>query len=163
MRFIVGLHRFLGFSFKDGRAPTAERFCASFGLTLDVTSLGRRQARGGRKGGLPACEENGLPANDAVIFAKAEGNTMTADVPRKKLKHLSTHVAMAAQTSVAFSQGLALGGQQSGMSSVAEVTAVSRDLALTPALPAAGKIATDRAIRSTTMVRAMLMAGLARK
>src|SRR5262249_20188774 len=71
---------------------------ASFGLTRDVTSSGRRQARGGRKGGLPACEENELAANDAVIFAKAEGNTMTADVPRK-LKHLSAQVAMAPQSS----------------------------------------------------------------
>src|SRR5262245_43823101 len=74
---------------------------ASFGLTRHVTSSGRRQARGGRKGGLPACEENGLAANDAVIFAKAEGDTMTADV-----KHLSAQVAIAAQTSVAFSHGL---------------------------------------------------------
>jgi hypothetical protein len=76
-----------------------------------------------------------LAANDAVIFAKAEGNTMTADVPRK-LKHLSAQVAIAAQTSVAFSQGL----QQSGMSSVMETPAASGDFTLTPALPAAGRI-----------------------
>ena len=133
---------------------------ASFGLTRDVTSSGRRQARGGRKGGLPACEENGLAANDAVIFAKAEGNTMTADVPRK-LKHLSAQVAMAPQSSMAFSHGLALCGQQSGMSSVMETPAASGDFTLTPALAAAGSSATDSAIRSVTMVRAMLMAGLA--
>jgi hypothetical protein len=82
-----------------------------------------------------------LAANDAVIFAKAEGNTMTADVPRK-LKHLSVQVAIAAQTSVAFSHGL----QQSGMSSVMETPAASGDLTLTPALPAAGRIATEKAI-----------------
>jgi hypothetical protein len=101
-----------------------------------------------------------LAANDAVIVAKAEGNTMTADVPRK-LKHLSAQVAMAPQSSMAFSHGLALGGQQSGMSSVMEMPAASGDFTLTPALPAAGRVATDTAIRSVTMVRAMLMAGLA--
>ena len=85
---------------------------------------------------------------------------MTADVPRK-LKHLSAQVAMAAQTSVAFSQGLALCGQQSGMSSVTEMPAASGDFTLTPALPAAGSIATDSAIKSVTMMRPMLMAGLA--
>jgi len=85
---------------------------------------------------------------------------MTADVPRK-LKHLSAQVAMAPQSSMAFSHGLALGGQQSGMSSVMEMPAASGDFTLTPALAAAGSIATDRAIRSATMVRAMLMAGLA--
>jgi hypothetical protein len=156
MRFIVGLLDFsVACSKTDVRSrPNAVR--ASFGLTRHVTSSGRRQARGGRKGGLPACEENGLAANDAVIFAKAEGNTITAEVP-KKLKHLSAQVAIAAQTSVAFSHGL----QQSGMSSVMEMPAASGDFTLTPALPAAGSIATDRAIRSATMVRAMLMAALA--
>ena len=74
---------------------------------------------------------------------------MTADVPRK-LKHLSAHVAMAAQSSMAFSHGLALCGQQSGMSSVMETPAASGDF--TPALAAAGSSATDRAIRSVTMV-----------
>jgi len=42
-----------------------------------------------------------------------------------------------------------------------EMPAASGDFTLTPALAAAGSIATDRAIRSATMVRAMLMAGLA--
>ena len=98
---------------------------ASFRLARRHSS-GRSQARGGRKGGLPACEENGLATNDAVIFAKAEGNTITTDVAAR-LKHLSAQVAMAAQSSMAFSQGLALGGQQSGMSSVAEVPTASGD------------------------------------
>jgi hypothetical protein len=125
-----------------------------------VTSAGRCQARGGRKGGLLACEENGLAANGAVISAKVEANMMTADVPTKP-KHLSAQVAMAPQPSMAFSHGSALGGQQSGMSSIMDMLAACGDLTLTPALPAAGSIAIDKAIRSTTVVRPMLMAGLA--
>ena len=112
--------------------------------------------RGGRKGGLPVCEENGLPANEACIFAKVEGNTMIEDVPAKP-KHFSAQVAMAAQSSMAFSHGSALGGQQSGMPSVTDMPAGSGDLELTPAPPIAGSIATDRAIRSARMVRPMLM------
>ena len=76
---------------------------------------------------------------------------MIDDVPTK-LKHLSAHVAIAAQSSMAFSHGLALCGQQSGMSSVMETPAASGDFTLTPALAAAGSSATDRAIRSVTMV-----------
>jgi hypothetical protein len=78
---------------------------------------------------------------------------MTAHAPAK-LKHLSAHVAMAAQWSLAFSHGLALCGQQSGISSV---PAISGNFALTPAPAPAGSIATDRAIRSVTMVRPTLM------
>jgi hypothetical protein len=40
-----------------------------------------------------------LAARDAVIFAKAEGNTTTVDVPTK-LKHLSAQVAIAPQSSI---------------------------------------------------------------
>jgi hypothetical protein len=83
---------------------------------------------------------------------------MIADVPTK-LKHLRAQVAMAAQSSMAFSHGLALCGQQSGMSSVMDMTAASSDFTLTPALAAAGRTATERAIRSATMVRPVLMAG----
>lgn len=85
---------------------------------------------------------------------------MTADVSTK-LKHLSAQVAMAAQSSMTFPHGLTLWGQQSGMPSAVEMPAASGDLTVMPALAAAGRIATDRAIRSATMVRPMLMAGLA--
>jgi len=47
-----------------------------------------------------------LPANETLIFAKVEGNTMTTDAPAK-LKHFSAQVAMAAQSSMALSHGLA--------------------------------------------------------
>ena len=85
---------------------------------------------------------------------------MTADVPRK-LKHLSAQAAMAPQSSMVLSHGLALWGQQSDMSSVRYMPAASGDLTVMPALAAAGRIATDRAIRSAKMVRPMLMAALA--
>jgi hypothetical protein len=64
---------------------------------------------------------------------------------------------MAGQWSMAFSHGLALCGQQSGISSVMEMPAASGDLALAPAPAAAGSIATDRTIRSVTMARPTLM------
>jgi hypothetical protein len=87
--------------------PQPNAFRASFAFTRDVTSSGRCQARGGRKGGLPVCEENGLAANGIVMLAKVEGNSMIEDVPTK-LKHLTAQVAMVPQSSMAFSHGFAL-------------------------------------------------------
>jgi hypothetical protein len=97
-----------------------------------------------------------LPAKESVIFAEVEGNTIIEDVPAK-LKHFSAQVAMVPQPSMAFSHGLDLWGQQSDMSSVIDMSAGSGDLELTPATPAAGSIATDRATRSARMVRLMPM------
>jgi len=94
-----------------------------------------------------------LLAKNAVIFAQAEGKTMIEDNVPAKLKHLSTQVAMAAQSSIAFSHGLALCGQQSVISSIMDMSAASGDFALTPAAPAAGSIATDKAIRTARIVR----------
>src|ERR1700730_392462 len=111
------------------------------------------QTRGGRKGGLPVCGENGLLAKNAAIFAPVEGKTMIEDNVPAKLKHLSTQVAMAAQSSMAFSHGFALCGQQSVISSIMDMSAGSGDLTLTPAPPPAGSIVTDTAIRSARIVR----------
>jgi hypothetical protein len=97
-----------------------------------------------------------LPAKESVIFAEVEGNTIIEDVPAK-LKHFSAQVAMVPQPSMAFSHGLVLWGQQSDMSSVMDMSAGSGDLELTPAPPAAGSIATDRATRSARIVRLMPM------
>jgi hypothetical protein len=112
--------------------------------------------RGGRKGGLPVCEANGLAGNGIVILAKVEGNTMIDAAAPAKLKHLSAQVAMAAQSSMAFAHGSAFGGQQSGMSSIADMPAGAGDLM--PALPAAGSVATASAMRSARMVRPTFMA-----
>jgi hypothetical protein len=57
---------------------------------------------------VPVCEESGFAANDAVIFIEIEGNTIADDNVPAKLKHFSAHVAMAVQSSMAFSQGFAL-------------------------------------------------------
>jgi hypothetical protein len=93
----------------------------------------------------------------AAIFAGVEGNStmLESDVPAK-LKQFNAQVAIEAQSPMALSQGLVLGGQQS-MSSMADVEAISVGLTLRRALAAAGSIATDRAIRPARMVRPMLM------
>ena len=57
---------------------------------------------------MPVCEESGLAANDAVILAEVEGNTIADDNVPAKLKHFSAQVAMAVQSSMAFSHGFAL-------------------------------------------------------
>jgi hypothetical protein len=98
-----------------------------------------------------------LPAKNAAIFAQAEGKTMIEDNVPAKLKHLSTQVAMAAQSSMAFSHGFALCGQQSVISSIMDMSAGSGDLTFTPAPLAAGSTATDKAIRSAKIVRPMPM------
>jgi hypothetical protein len=104
---------------------------------------------------VPVCEENGLAANGVANFAKVEGNTMIEDDAPEKLKHFSAHVAMLPQSSMA--HGFALCGQQSSISSIVDMSVGAGDLGFTPALPAAGSIATDRAIRSARMVRPMRM------
>jgi hypothetical protein len=98
-----------------------------------------------------------LPAKNAAIFAQAEGKTMIEDNVPAKLKHLSTQLAMAAQSSMAFSHGFALCGQQSVISSIMDMSAGSGDLTLTPAPPAAGSTATDKAIRTARIVRPVPM------
>ena len=107
-------------------------------------------------------------AIEAGIFAELEGNTMLKNDVGAKLKHFSAQVAIEPQSPMtlsqvlAVSQGLAVWGQQSDMSSMADVSAedaVDMSAGLTPrrAPAAAGSIATDRAIRSARMVRPMLM------
>jgi hypothetical protein len=97
-----------------------------------------------------------LLANGVAIFAKVEGNTMIEDDAPAKLKHFSAQVAMVPQSSMALSHGFAF-GQQSSMSSIADMSAFAGDLTLTPAPAAAGSIATDRATRSAKTVRPMLI------
>jgi hypothetical protein len=92
--------------------------------------------------------------NEMVSVAEAEGNTTAASMPAK-LKHFSAQVAMAPQSSIAFSHGPTIRGQQSGISSVTD--AGSGDLTFAPAAPAMGRIATERATRSARMGRAIFM------
>jgi hypothetical protein len=98
-----------------------------------------------------------------MIFAKLEGNAMIEEDVPAKLKHLSTQVAMLPQSSMAWSHGFTLGGQQSCMSSLIDMSSVMDMSAwygvfeLTPAAAAAGSIATDRLTKSARMVRPVLM------
>jgi hypothetical protein len=96
-----------------------------------------------------------LAANEAIILAKVEGNTMIDDAVPAKLKHFSAHVAMLAQSSMAFSHGSAFWGQQSGIPWLTDMSAGVGDL--TPAPAAAGSIATEKAMRSARMVRPTFM------
>jgi hypothetical protein len=79
------------------------------------------------------------------------------DVAPGNVKHMSAHVAIEAQPSIALSQGFTLWGQQS-MSSIAAMFAASVDFMTAPVLPAAGSTTTDTAIRSANMTRAIFMA-----
>ena len=139
---------------RAGHGETA--FARALGLTLELASSGRCQARGGRKGGLPVCEANGLKTKVVTIFAKFKGNTMADDDVPAKLKHFSAQAAIVPQSS-ALSHGFDLWGQQSCISSIADMSAAAGDWVLTPAAPAAGSIATDKAIRRAKMVRPMVM------
>jgi hypothetical protein len=84
------------------------------------------------------------------------------EVPAK-LKHFSAQVPIVPQLSMAGSHGFAIGGQQSCISSVMDMSAWSGDFEFTPAPAAAGSIATDRLIRTARMVRPMLMDQASRK
>jgi hypothetical protein len=78
---------------------------------------------------------------------------MATDAVLKKVKHLSTQVAMHEQPSIALSHGFAWCGQQS-MSSIADMSAVSVDfMAASLTSPAAGNTATEKAISTANMVR----------
>jgi hypothetical protein len=85
---------------------------------------------------------------------------MSEDAPTK-LKHFTRQVAMAPQSSIALSQGLGIGGQQSGMSSTTDVR--SGDLTLTPTSLAAGTTATEKATRKARMSRVTVMDQLSRR
>jgi len=78
---------------------------------------------------------------------------MADDDAPAKLKHFSAQAAMVPQSS----HGFALWGQQSCISSMTDMSAAAGEWELMPAAPAAGSIATDRAIRSAKTVRPMVM------
>jgi len=67
-------------------------------------------------------------------------------------------MAIEEQPSIALSQGFAVCGQQS-MSSIAEMSVVSVDFTAAPIPPAAGSMATDKAMRNANIVRPTFMAG----
>jgi len=77
-------------------------------------------------------------ANDAVL---------------EKVRHLSAQVAIDEQPSIVLSQGFVLCGQQS-MSSIADISAISADFTAALTTPAAGNMATEKAMSTANIVRA---------
>ncbi len=80
------------------------------------------------------------------------------DDPPVKLKHFNAQVAMDVQPSVAMSQGLTLRGQQSDMPSEIDIPIISVDFRDSPAPPALGSSATEKAIITAPMIRPIFMA-----
>jgi hypothetical protein len=104
-------------------------------------------------------------------LAAATGNAMIDNEMSENPKHLRAQAAIDPQSPAGWSHGFALshgfvlsqafvlGGQQSGMSAVADMSPVCAGTNAAPA-PAAGSTATDTAIRSARMVRARFMSQL---
>ena len=83
------------------------------------------------------------------------------DTPPVKLRQLTVQAAIDGHWPPALSQGLAACGQQSSIDSSigswADIAVMSCGFDLTPAVPAAGSNATERAIKNASMVRAKTM------
>jgi hypothetical protein len=140
---------------------------ASAGLTPMAVPVSGSQMRGGRKGGLPVCECNGLLAKDKGTLPSNNGKKVNDDVPVKP-KQFIGHVAMDEQQSgTVCSLGAFLWGQQS-MSSIAEdmwsipvaMPVVSVDLTAITAPPFIGSTATDRTSKRIKTVRPRCMSRL---
>jgi hypothetical protein len=131
-----------------GASAAAEQVGASF-RPRATAHIRRDQTRGGRKGGLPACEGSELLANANTRFTPINGNRTSEKPVPAKLKHFNAHTAIDVQSPMAFSHG-AGSGQQSCIGSDADNSAA---LTLTAAPPAAGSIATDAATTKANMVR----------
>jgi hypothetical protein len=117
--------------------------------------LERRQERGGRKGGLPICDQTVLLVRTSLSAALAgDEKAMPENPVAVKLKHVSAQAAMHAPSSAALCV-LSLGAlwwwwSQSGIVSAANISVA----VVTPAAKpiAAGSIATDRATTIAKMV-----------
>jgi hypothetical protein len=99
---------------------------------------------------------NGLVPSAGFNCARRDGNITGDEAVSEKVSHVSAQAAIDAQPSIAMSQGLALCGQQS-MSSMAAISVESIDFMTALPPPAAGSIATDRAIMSANMIRPIFM------
>jgi hypothetical protein len=121
--------------------------------------FGKRQPRGGRNGGLPVWECNGLLAKEMGTLATSDGKTINEDVPVTP-KQLIGQVAIdEQQSSAAFCEGSFLWGQQSMSSMEADMFDMAADLAPAEApTTVLGSTATESAIKRTRMVRARCMA-----
>jgi hypothetical protein len=121
------------------------------------------QERGGRKGGLPICEEILLLVRAGLRAALAGGkNAMAEKAAAMTLKQLSAQAAMHAPSSTDFcvlpSGVLWWWWSQSGIVGEAEISIAVVAPAAKPI--AAGSVATDRATRAVKMVRPIRMNSL---
>src|SRR5262249_18949140 len=137
-----------------GHRETA--FARALGLTLELASSGRCQARGGRKGGLVARAWTGSLA--AYDFVPPSGATSGApDSSRAyKPKPVATQPADAWHSVVIGLDGMPAGSQQS----CADVTAISDAAGSscgTAKTPAHGAIDNDSVTRNVNMIRPMRM------
>jgi len=116
--------------------------------------LERRQVRGGRKGGLPICEETWVRVRTSLsVVLAGDEKAMPETTVAVKLKHLSAQAAIHAQSSAAWCV-LPLGAvwwSQSGIVSDADISVAVVKLAAKPI--AAGSVATDRPTRTAKMAR----------
>ena len=151
----------------SGRTETSacpHKRSASAGLTPMTLPVSGSQTRGGRKGGLPVCECNGLLAKDMGMLPSSNGKIIKKGVPTKP-KQFVEHVAMDEQQSpMAFSECNFLCGQQS-MSSIADdmwsmeadMSDMPTDFVLRAASTEPGSMATDTAIKKIRIVRTRCM------
>src|SRR5437764_372187 len=135
---------------------------ASFRLTRNGTSSGRCQTRGGRKGGVPGRERYELLAREGAMLEIRRGKRKAEEEAAETPKQLSAQTPIDPQSAIDLSHGLARGQQSdisspADMSSEADIAPISGDFAGNAVLPAMGSIATEIAIRSASIVRAMLM------
>lgn len=120
------------------------------------------QERGGRKGGLPICEEILLLVRAGLSAALAGvENAMAEKAAAMTLKQLSAQAAMHAPSSTDFCvlpPGALWWWSQSGIAGEAEISIAVVVPAAKPI--AAGSVATDRATRAVNMVRPIRMNSL---
>ena len=126
------------------------------------TSSMRCQTQGGRKGGLLDCERKTWLTSVGIVSARISGKLRADKAGTKKLQHREAQGAM----DFVLSHGGASGGQQSGICGETDISAET-DMSITSvgfrecaALPAIGRIATEKAIITASMVRPMHIAQL---
>src|SRR5262249_2575293 len=125
----------------------------SVGLTAMLFSVSGSQTRGGRKGGLPVCECNGLLAKERERSPNSNGKTINEYVYARPKQCIGQGAINEQQPSIAFSAGSFLLGQQSMSSIEDDMLDIADDFAAAAAPAAVGSMATDRASKNTKMAR----------
>jgi hypothetical protein len=128
---------------------------ASAGLTPITFTVQESQRRGGRKGGLPVCECNGLLANAKGRLPRRNGKRINEAVAGRPKQFIGQVAMNEQQSSMGFSEDGLLWGQQSMSSIEDDIFDMSADFAAAAAAapPVVGSTATDRASKRSRMVR----------